>query len=215
MRWMPAFLFQPVQINVVIVFWQKRPFSEIQLILKTCNKTNLKTNKKLLSWQRSKFVNNDLQPWISWLTVGARAVGCGKCKMSERKSQLYKGKALCFISLAWKWLFGIFLGSRNVLECSEFYMRCCLEIRNTHPHTYTLAHTHAKCITAITLQRMLGNSVKDVRNVNHLQSVLLCNWSIFPPPGQLKNFDVHSFSLSAMLFICCSWHVTFSGLHLL
>ena len=59
---------------------------------------------------------------------------------------------------------------------------------------------------------MLGNSVKDVRNVNHLQSVLLCHWLIFPPPGQLKNFDVHSFSLSTTLFICCAWHVTFSGL---
>ena len=28
---------------------------------------------------------------------------------------------------------------------------------------------------------MLGNLVKDVRNVNHLQSVQLSHWSILPP----------------------------------
>lgn len=73
-------------------------------------------------------------------------------------------------------------------------------------HTHTL-YTQASrlCITVITPQRMLGNLVKDVRNVNHLQSVLLSYWSTRPPPEELHWLLVQpSVSVSLMLFSCCS-----------
>lgn len=71
-------------------------------------------------------------------------------------------------------------------------------------HTYTL-YTQAPrlCITVITPQRMLGNLVKDVRNVNHLQSALLSHWSILPPPGEL-HWSLVQPAVSVGLFSCCS-----------
>lgn len=55
--------------------------------------------------------------------------------------------------------------------------------------TYALTHTFYTqawrlCISVITPQGMPGNLVKDVRNVNHLQSVLLSHWSILPLPEE-------------------------------
>lgn len=90
-----------------------------------------------------------------------------------------------------------------------FRMSCCLgrsEIINTHTHTNAL-YTQASrlCITVITPQGMPGNLVKDVRNVNHLQSVLLSHWSILPPPEALHWSLVHpAVSVGLTLFSCCS-----------
>lgn len=83
--------------------------------------------------------------------------------------------------------------SKSVLQsCMSF----CLGLSSiTHSHSLTHSHIHTHthiytqtsrmCVTVITQQGMLGNLVKDVRNVNHLQSVLLTDWPVLPPPEEL------------------------------
>lgn len=74
----------------------------------------------------------------------------------------------------------------------DFYVKIHWPIQHKLPpwvnwnYTPTLCtRASSACIKAITPQGMLGNLVKDVRSVNHLQSVVLSHWSILPPPGEL------------------------------
>lgn len=128
----------------------------------------------------------------TWRSAGPITDRDGCCQTESEKKLLFSSRRV-----SWKLCFVVSKSFQLCVSC------VAPQRRKTSQRLYTQATktVHHSNHTA----RMLGNFVKDVRNVNHLQSALPSHWSARPPPTELHwSLVPPAVSVGLLPFNCCA-----------